>query len=37
MAGTDDGPEEFRPPTKLESAVRDLGADAADQPGGPPG
>jgi putative CocE/NonD family hydrolase len=27
MAGTDDRPEEFRPPTKLESAVRDLGAD----------
>jgi len=27
MTGTDDGLEEFRPPTALESAVRALGAD----------
>ena len=27
MTETDDRPEEFRPPTALESAVRDLGAD----------
>ena len=27
MTGADDRPEEFRPPTALESAVRALGAD----------
>ena len=27
MTGADDGPEEFRPPTALESAVCGLGAD----------